>query len=220
MMFNAMGVSEKEFLNAAKIFYEDTWFLYKEDARQRKEREKNGMITEDLLLLPAQNIRDNEPFLELLREGDFKRFCGVDFSEERLSIFENYFEKEEDFLFAIFPRWKPDELIGYVGFGKQNERYEAEFYISRKYRGKGYAYQALNDICKKASQGKLYNLNKKQFHSKTIFATILKNNIASIVTLRKAGFQYNEKRANIEKLYISVDEEIIENEIIEFYLEL
>lgn len=44
--------------------------------------------TKRLKLLPGSNKRDSKPFLKMLREdGNFREFCGVEFSEKNLSEF-------------------------------------------------------------------------------------------------------------------------------------
>lgn len=50
--------------------------------------------TEHLLLIPGSNVRDDAPFIHMLRnDGDFRDFCGIEFSEKYLAEFKNYFER-------------------------------------------------------------------------------------------------------------------------------
>lgn len=52
------------------------------------------METDRLWLVPGINGRDNEPFLNMpAKEGDFRSFCGVDYSEKYLKSFELLFSK-------------------------------------------------------------------------------------------------------------------------------
>lgn len=47
--------------------------------------------TDRLFLLPGRDDRDNESFLRMLREeGNFRDFCGVDFSEYYLKNYDGY----------------------------------------------------------------------------------------------------------------------------------
>lgn len=50
--------------------------------------------TEPLLLIPDSNARDDVPFIHMLRnDGDFRDFCGIEFSEKYLAEFKKYFER-------------------------------------------------------------------------------------------------------------------------------
>ena len=101
--------------------------------------------TERLLLIPGSNARDDAHFIHMLRnDGDFRDFCGIEFSEKYLAEFKNYFERtgHEECIYSIFPKGT-DEFIGYVGFHRErNYDYEIEFYISKSQRRKGYCEEA------------------------------------------------------------------------------
>lgn len=44
--------------------------------------------TERLLLIPGSNARDDAHFIHMLRnDGDFRDFCGIEFSEKYLAEF-------------------------------------------------------------------------------------------------------------------------------------
>ena len=51
-----------------------------------------ALETKRLVLVPANNARDDEPFINMLRnDGNFRDFCGIEFSEKYLFI--QYFLK-------------------------------------------------------------------------------------------------------------------------------
>lgn len=103
--------------------------------------------TERLLLVPGSNARDNVSFIHMLRnDGDFRDFCGIEFSEKYLAEFSDYFERtgHEESIYSIFPKGT-EAFIGYVGFHRErNSDYEIEFYISKSQRRKGYC----EEVCK------------------------------------------------------------------------
>jgi len=52
--------------------------------------------TERLLLIPGSNARDDAHFIHMLRnDGDFRDFCGIEFSEKYLAEFKNYLERQD-----------------------------------------------------------------------------------------------------------------------------
>ena len=69
--------------------------------------------TERLLLIPGCNARDNVSFIHMLRnDGDFRDFCGIEFSEKYLAEFSDFFERtgHEECIYSIFPKGT-DEFI-------------------------------------------------------------------------------------------------------------
>lgn len=169
--------------------------------------------TDNLYLLPGSNARDNEPFLRMLRDdGDFRDFCGIDFSEKYLMEFNDYFERSdhEQCMYAIFTK-DDDEYIGYVGFHSE-ENYEIEFYIARPYRKKGYCEEA----CKKVislifSDG--ISVDGKRFCVDKLYATTLAENTAVHGLLTKLGF----KRDVPEDGGILIMEGFVDEDTDEFY---
>lgn len=152
--------------------------------------------TERLVLKPGDNERDNGPFLKMIREdGDFRDFCGLDFSESRLCAFYDYIGFES--YYSIFFKDSPDEMIGYAGIGYQHERYEVEFYISKPYRNKGYCTEALKKILEATKRGEIRwrkrNGQSVFIKEKEIFASVISTNVPAIRVLEKCGFQKTEK---------------------------
>lgn len=140
------------------------------------------ITTQQLMLLPANDERDNAQFLDMLRnDGDFKLFCGMELSEKSLSFFDGYLEANN--FFAIYNKDDSDNLLGYVGLSPQHGRIEIEFYIKRDKRCKGYAYEAVTAICSKALNGEL-----EESYSE-IYATTSEHNIATQKLLKKCGFE-------------------------------
>ncbi len=106
------------------------------------------METDRLWLVPGINGRDNEPFLNMLaKEGDFRSFCGVDYSEKYLKSFENYFERSEleECYYSLFTKENPQEFIGCAGVHRERH-HELEVYISKPYRKTGYCTEAANKL--------------------------------------------------------------------------
>ena len=112
------------------------------------------METERLVLLPGENARDNTAFLQMLRaDGDFRLFCGVDFSESNLAGFDGYLEQA--IRYALYQKEAPDELLGYVGIFNRGGCWETEFYIKKSERRNGYCSEALRALCAAAFAGEL-----------------------------------------------------------------
>ena len=146
------------------------------------------LVTDNLYLVPGSNDRDNEPFLRMLREdGDFRDFCGIEFSEKYLLEFNDYFERSdhEQCMYSIFT--KKNEFIGYVGFHSEGD-YEIEFYISRKQRRNGYCEEACRKVISLMfSEG--LSVDGKQFCVDKLYATTLAENTAVHKLLTKLGFK-------------------------------
>ena len=107
-----------------------------------------ALETKRLVLVPGNNARDDEPFINMLRnDGNFRDFCGIEFSEKYLAEFRNYFERtgHDECIYSIFLKGS-DRFIGYVGFHRErNLDYEIEFYISKSERRKGYCEEGFVD---------------------------------------------------------------------------
>ena len=134
--------------------------------------------TQRLILSRTNNKHDNVQFLDMLKnDGDFKLFCGIEFSETSLAMFDGYLEQEN--FFRIYCRDDTNRLLGYAGIIEQNGRSEIEFYIKRCERRKGYGYEAVTAIL------------SNTFAEKTeeIYATTQKENNAAQSLLRKCGFE-------------------------------
>lgn len=147
--------------------------------------------TERLLLIPGSNARDNVPFIQMLRnDGDFRDFCGIEFSEKYLAEFNNYFERigHEECIYSIFPKGT-NEFIGYVGFHREcNSGYEIEFYISKSQRRKGYCEEACKAVIELMfSEG--LSVDNNVLSVQKLYATTLAENIAVINLLSKLGFK-------------------------------
>lgn len=144
--------------------------------------------TDNLYLVPGRN-RDNEPFLRMLRDdGDFRNFCGIEFSEKYLMEFSNYFERSghDQCMYSIFTK-ENDEFIGYVGFHSEGD-YEIEFYISKPQRRKGYCEEACRKVIDLLfSEG--LSIDGKQFCVDKLYATTLEDNVAVHGLLAKMGFK-------------------------------
>lgn len=145
--------------------------------------------TDRLLLRPGKNITDDEPFITMLREdGDFKDFCGLDFSERYLEGFRNYFELDNNCIYSIYPR-TTERFIGYVGVHCEPKcsDYEIEFYTARDERRKGYCFEASTALIDQFFNKSL-SINNNSLTISELYATVLPDNMSAIHTLSKLGF--------------------------------
>lgn len=150
----------------------------------------NIIETENLLLKPGNNATDNKPFIEMLRrDGNFKDFCGLPFSERYLSSFEDYFEhiNDDQCLFSIHPKEK-DIFIGYVGFHRERDGYELEFYIGKQFRRKGFCEEACIAIINELFNNGI-SANGNMIIEGKLYASTLPDNVAAIALLEKLGFE-------------------------------
>ena len=146
--------------------------------------------TERLMLIPGSNVRDNVPFIHMLRsDGNFRDFCGIEFSEKYLAEFSDYFERtgHEECIYSIYPKGT-DEFIGYVGFHRDNSDYEIEFYISKSQRRKGYCEEACKAVIELIFEEGL-SVDDNVLSVQKLYATTLVENIAVINLLSKLGFK-------------------------------
>lgn len=151
----------------------------------------NPIETERLILLPGENERDNAAFLQMLRKGgDFRLFCGVDFSESNLMGFDGYLERA--IRYAIYQKTAPGEMLGYVGLFNRGESWETEFYIKKTERRNGYCTEALLALCVAAFFGAL-KIQDEDGKAETlildeIYATTTVENTAARGLLEKSAF--------------------------------
>lgn len=146
--------------------------------------------TERLVLFPGSDTRDSERFIQMLRnDGNFRDFCGVDFSEKNLEEFNNYFERtgHDECVYSIFLKGT-DTFIGYVGFHREsNVDYEIEFYISKSHRRKGYCEEACKAVIELIFTEGL-SVDNDVLSVQKLYATTLTDNLATIKFLSKLGF--------------------------------
>lgn len=128
-------------------------------------------------------------FFNLRSNTDFVKYLGMDpyHSIEQAEALLAEGVKQFNAHKAI--NWKiclkdSQELIGYVGlwrFIPSDFRGEIGFGLSKKYRGKGIAQEAISLCCR-------YGLKQMNVHS--IYANIDPQNVPSIKSLEKVGFQF------------------------------
>lgn len=146
--------------------------------------------TDRLFLLPGRDDRDNESFLRMLREeGNFRDFCGVDFSEYYLKNYDGYLGHRggQRCLYSIFRKAEPERFIGYAGVHLDKGDYRLEFYISKPYRRKGYCYEACLTILDKFFNGRLF-ADGVNITADCIYSFAGTDNVASENCLKKLGF--------------------------------
>lgn len=122
-------------------------------------------------------------------------------------------------------RDNPKELIGYVGISyREEERTEAEFYVSKAHRGQWYCTEALHKICEEVSQGNLKWRDETgeeiQIDIDKLYATTISDNLAAVKVLEKYGFVENREMVLVLQIFIDPDNEDImyDNEVSDYVL--
>lgn len=167
--------------------------------------------TSSLYLIPGKNSRDDEAFIKMLRrDGNFRKFTGLEFKEKHLEEFRNYFERKGncECIYSIYRKNKKD-FIGYVGFHKEIN-FEIEFYISKPERRRGYAKEACIEIINLFFTEGL-SIDNKIIKKGEIYAVTLTDNIATIELLIKLGFKrYVSEEGETVTMRIFFDEDVDE----------
>ena len=90
-------------------------------------------------------------------------------------------------------------MVGLYGYDEAKRMAEAEWYIFKPYRGKGYAKEAITTLAKRAFDGKLFEMRETAWRNKyrrhfakidLIRADIRETNIPSQKTAESCGFKY------------------------------
>lgn len=143
-----------------------------------------------LRLLPANNKRDNAPFMKMMREeGDFEIFCGAKPTEENLMVLEGYLERTG--FYAIYLQESPEKLIGYLGFTLKGQDYDFETYISRPMRRQGYCKEAFEAVFQKIREKEMpFDQDfSKESSIEAIIASTFSNNEPCRRFLESVGFE-------------------------------
>lgn len=142
----------------------------------------------DLISLKPFVIEDAVQFFNLRSNTDFVKYLGIDpyknieQAENLLKEGFNQFDEQSAINWKICEKGS-DDLIGYVGLWRiftQHLRAEIGFGLSKKYRGRGIAQEAIRLCCQ-------YAFEVLNIHS--IYANIDPANIPSLKSLEKIGFQ-------------------------------
>lgn len=140
------------------------------------------------------------------KEG-FEFFSGAPYTKQALRHFKGYFNFP--YCFAVY---KGIFFIGYIGITEIKDDKEAviEFYISKNYREKHYAYEACGALIQ-------YMINSNSFQKiEKVHAVCLKDNIPAQGLLRKLGFEYIGEQHNV----LVVDGDIYNPLCVQYTLEL
>lgn len=182
-------------------------------------------MTERLLLLPGNNKRDNDTFLEMLRkDGDFRTFSGVEPTEKNILMFWDYLEINESCFYSIFEKEHPERMIGYAGISYQHQHFEVEFYLSKSYRNRGYCTEALQRLCLETFGGNLRWRNeegiKTELSIDKLYATTISNNFPAMRVMEKCGFIKNPEFVMLFQIFIDPDDNTLyENDIAEYVVD-
>jgi len=147
--------------------------------------------TKRLILTPPTE-EDNEAFMKMLCEdGDFELYCGMEFSEERIMWYKGYLLQKGASFYSIFRKEdSKHEFVGYVGvaYHQEGQRYEAEFYVGRQFRGQGYCTEALRNVMDVLFAEGL-SVDGKRILLEEIDATTFEKNVSSLRVLEHVGFK-------------------------------
>ena len=184
--------------------------LYKEmdELKEQITELKKSIVTQRLLLEPAICDDSSRELAEAIHKaGEFEWYFGVTETPERLrelsikrKLFYNIFDSDRNF-------------IGYVGFHKDEQWYEVEIYIIKKYRRRGYAKESLTAILLEAFNGRIEGVTEVEFGKVT--ASVRKENHASRALMESCGFQQN-KEIGLSLLFPTDNEEDEEQELGKF----
>lgn len=146
--------------------------------------------TQNLFLKPGNNATDSEPFIKMLRQdGDFEAFSGLPFSDKYLEMFAYYFEHKENdqCLYSLYLK-EDDVFIGYVGFHREIDDYELEFYIGKEFRRKGFCKEACVEVINLLFDEGV-SVDGNILVEEKLYATTLPNNVAANSLLENLGFR-------------------------------
>lgn len=143
------------------------------------------------LILRPLNLRDAPFILELLNTEGWLKFIG-DRNISNLEDSRKYIQKimsNPQILYWVVRREKDPISLGVVTFIKRNylEHWDIGFAFLPAFFQKGYALESAEMV--------LHQMLKNPLH-KTIFATTLPDNNASIKLIQKMGFHFNKEIEN------------------------
>lgn len=151
-----------------------------------------------LIIRPAVKAEELQAYhRHLRRDGDFSLYTGFHFSQRIL----NRLTLSRPYCFAIYEK-KSEKMVGVVGLHNYQEKKrmaEAEWYIFKPYRQKGYGREAASELASQAFCGKLAELREtswdymyKKHYAKIdlIRAYIRETNAASQALAEACGFEY------------------------------
>lgn len=150
-----------------------------------------------LILQPFDDNLDHKYYTYFLKNRDeYENFYKLEYSKYEINRYCH--PKSEQINFAIMLKHN-NEFIGSVALNRMNAiKYHLEYFIYPQHRKNGYAYEAVQEILKRAFDNKLLVLQdtirysvyiKKTLNIKCIYARTDSNNIGSIKLLEKLGFQ-------------------------------
>ena len=175
--------------------------------------------TERLILRHSDQDRDGWKFLMMLEEeGDFRIFTGVEYSEKYRDDFLDYFEVTHGnrCYYSLFPKEDPEKFIGYAGFhtscirgNRDEKRYELEFYVSRKYRNKGYCAEAAKNLIELLFAENIeIDGDGCKVTPDEVYAKTLSRNFPAIRVLEKLAFiKSDESPATIMSEFVDFEDE-------------
>lgn len=202
------SAEEWKFLERIVKVYQDNEEKY--GANVRCERNINGPIETDRLILTPHNAISNVQYISFFRQHqeEFEWYYGGAYDE----IFSRngYGQTWRNLSFAILLK-DSEEFIGDVTLGKtQGGSYNLEYIIMPHYRQKGYAYEAVWKLLDEVLHDRLFILEETLkvgvFQEvnppiQRIVAKINVNNAPSIKLIEKLGFKKGRLLKNHRKLH-------------------
>lgn len=200
----ANDFAEEDFSDAEAAFLTRFYAAAEWSYSREAANSNRPFSTERLILSPAVKLKELKLYHRHLREdGDFSLYTGRKLSRDNL----NLYVLGRPYCFAVYEK-KSGQMVGMVGLHSYEEKKnmaQAEWYIFRPYRKRGYAAEAVLALAKRAFSGKLFELretNWKHLYKKhyakidLIRAYIRETNFASQRLAERCKFeeQYTESR--------------------------
>lgn len=163
-------------------------------------RNNNKAIkTSRLILKPQISVEEINKYEEhLINDGDFTLYTGRKLNKNNLPLFTDI---ARSYFFCVYEKSSNNMvgLVGLYGYDKERKTAEAQWYIFKPYRNKGYAKEAITALAERAFSGKLFEMRETAWRYKfrkhyakidLIQANIREINTASNKTAESCGFKY------------------------------
>ena len=155
--------------------------------------------TSRLVLKPQSSDEEIGKYEEhLTNDGDFTLYTGKKLNKKNLSLLTDI---ARSYFFCIYEKSSNDMvgLVGLYGYDEERKTAEAQWYIFKPYRNKGYAKEAVTALAERTFSGKLFEMRETAWRYKfrrhyakidLIKANIREINTASLKTAESCGFKY------------------------------
>ncbi len=201
--YDSNPMNKNDFTSAEYAFFDELINYHKNFFNKYGENYRNKfncnkkIKTSRLILQPFDDILDKKYCTFFLRNKyEYENYYGHEYSKDEVNS--QAHQKYAQLSFAVLLK-QNNEFIGSIALNEMNDaKYHLEYYIKPEYRKNGYAFEAVQEILKRAFNNKLVVLrdtikysvyNKKTINAKCIYARVDTNNLPSIGLLEKLGFK-------------------------------